>query len=173
MQHKVYRTRQHPQMSGNRGPHSAADPVARHRASKHFANSKSNSRPGKLLVGAQAVQGSNISGEAFFWLLVHALEVRMFQQPRAPGKPGGRTVRNSLQYQPQLSKTRLLPEARLHGNALAPFGAATGEYRPAALCLHSGTKTVHLGTAATVRLKRALGHWAIALLQENLFAVCK
>lgn len=60
------------------------------------------------------------------------------------------TNRNSLK--------KLLPEARLHGNALAPFRAATGEYRPAALCLHSGTKTVHLGTASTVRLKRALGH---------------
>src|SRR5690349_6702006 len=57
-----------------------------------------------------------------------------------------------------ICRRNLLPEARLHGNALASFGAATGQHSPSALGFHSGAKTVHLGAAPAVRLKSALGH---------------
>ena len=52
----------------------------------------------------------------------------------------------------------LFPEAGLHGNALASFGAATGQHSPSALCFHSRAKTVHFGTVPPVGLKSALGH---------------
>src|SRR5215467_5178212 len=57
-----------------------------------------------------------------------------------------------------VSRKVLVPEARLHGNALPSPGAAPGQNSFSALGLHSRAKTVRLGTATTVRLKRALGH---------------
>lgn len=61
----------------------------------------------------------------------------------------------------------LLPETGLHGDALPSFGATAGEYCPSALGLHSSTKTVRLGTTATVRLKSALRHCCVELLLED------
>jgi hypothetical protein len=59
---------------------------------------------------------------------------------------------------PTATLLKLLPEPWLHGNTLAPLGATARKHCPAALGLHSRAKTVRLGPAAAVRLKRALGH---------------
>ena len=56
------------------------------------------------------------------------------------------------------SLEELLTEAGLHRDALPSFGAAAGEHRSSALGLHTGAKTVRLGTAAPVGLKSALRH---------------
>src|SRR5207302_3408288 len=53
---------------------------------------------------------------------------------------------------------RLLAEPRLHRDALPPLGAAAGKHRAAALRPHAHAKSVRLGAAAAVGLKRALGH---------------
>ena len=58
----------------------------------------------------------------------------------------------------------LLAESRLHGNALAPFGATTRKYRLTALGLHAAAESVLLGTFAAVGLECALGHGKTALL---------
>lgn len=59
---------------------------------------------------------------------------------------------------------KLVAVARLHGNALAPFGAATRKYRLTALGLHAAAESVLLGTFAAVGLECALGHGKTALL---------
>jgi hypothetical protein len=56
------------------------------------------------------------------------------------------------------AERKLLPEAGLHGNALASFSAATGQHSPSALGFHSRAKTVRLRTVTSVGLKSALGH---------------
>ena len=65
----------------------------------------------------------------------------------------------------------LLPEPGLYGDALPSFGATAGEYGPSAFGLHTGTETVRLGTAATVRLKSALRHCCVELLLEDFASV--
>jgi hypothetical protein len=52
----------------------------------------------------------------------------------------------------------LLAETGFNGNAFAAFGATARQNGGSALRFHTGTETVHLGTATTVGLERALGH---------------
>ena len=53
---------------------------------------------------------------------------------------------------------RLLPETWLYGDALASLSTTAGNHRPAALGLHTRTKSVRLRPATTVRLECALRH---------------
>lgn len=78
MQDNIDRPIQFSQVLANRGSHPSAYSVPFHSASEHFANCKTNARPGSDLTGTPAVQGSQVPGETLFSLLVHKLKVRVF-----------------------------------------------------------------------------------------------
>ena len=63
---------------------------------------------------------------------------------------------------------QLLAETGLHGDALASFGAASGNHRSAALGLHESTKSVRLRAATTIGLECALRHAKTALLTRKI-----
>jgi hypothetical protein len=160
MQHQIERRGQVAQMLPHRGAHAPADAITDHRSAQYFTDGKADSRScGALML---AVKSRHVPGKMFPAVLVDRLKIRVLQQSRTPGEALRHFVRSFFHgwsgRQHGHLQEKLLPEARLHGNALASFGAATGQYGPSALCFHSRAKTVHLGAATPVGLKSALGH---------------
>lgn len=159
MQNYIHRARQLCQAPSHRLPQTAAHAVAVHRTAQRFAHCEAYTRA--RLIAPFTVKHGYIPGNMFLALPVDSLKVGMLQQPRTLGEPPWqwlRSVVHSPAQSPLISPDSLFPETGPHGNALPSFRAAPGQYRPAAFGLHACAKTVRLGTAATVGLKRALGH---------------
>ena len=151
--------------------HASLNAVAFDGTAQDFPNCETHAWAGlrSVFAPAQQVKHRHIAGELPPAVLIHPLEVRMFQQAlrlREPAAGGGHVCRHlsligrhgtarsgqlpTYNFRTCCDRVErsalrgLVPEARFHRDALAPLGTTARKHRPAALGLHARTKAVRL-----------------------------
>lgn len=138
MQDNVPRAAKLLQAMPDSGPHTAANPVALHGATKNLSHCKSYSGTG--VISTFKIKGNHVAGNPLPALPVHSLKIGVLQQPRTPGK----TLRGLCVLLDHCERLMLIPVTWFYRNSFASLGPAAGKDRLPAFGLHAGPESVGL-----------------------------